>query len=96
MVLTLSILVLGLTCTSLIVAHPGEHHDRVKVARDMNERGFDAEEQMGLYRQCSDSDERRAMKSRAHARRGERLRKLREERGITSDGKCQCIEANYG
>lgn len=83
---TLFVLFLGMSFTAPTFAHPGEVHDKVKVARQMNERSVDAQEQIDSYSQCSDSTERRAMQERAYARRGERLAKLREERGIKDDG----------
>ncbi|TAQ86944.1 hypothetical protein B7494_g4740 [Chlorociboria aeruginascens] len=71
--------------SSFTVAHPGEHHDKLKVTREMEERGSEAEEQINIYRQCQNTADRRAMQDRAHLRRAERLRKLREDRGVTGD-----------
>jgi protocatechuate 3,4-dioxygenase beta subunit len=82
----LSLLVVGLSFTALTVAHPGEYHDKVRLARQMNERSLEAQEQNELYNQCSNSVERRAMQERAYARRAERLEQLRIERGVADDG----------
>jgi hypothetical protein len=81
-----TVLAAALAFSSLGATHPGEYHDNLEIARQMNERSLDAEEQFLSYQRCQNTVERREMQERAHSRRSERPRKLREERGVTEDG----------
>ena len=81
-----TLLTTALTFSSLVATHPGERHNHLELARQMDERSLDADEQVIRYQQCQNTVERRAMQERAHSCRAEQLRKLREEREVTEDG----------
>lgn len=81
-----TLLTTALTFSSLVATHPGERHNHLELARQMNERSLDADEQVIQYQQCQNTAERRAMKEFTHSRRAERLGKLRKEGGVTEGG----------
>ncbi len=80
------LLAVAAICVSLLssptIAHPGEHHDKIAVMKEMRERGIEAMEQQASISKCADSEESRARQERAVQRRAAIVQKLREERGL--------------
>jgi hypothetical protein len=93
------ILAITAICFSLFssptIAHPGEHHDKLEVLKEMKERGIEAMKQQASISKCANSEESQARQERALQRRAQIVQQLREERGLldsksTSDWVCSC------
>lgn len=67
---------------SFTAAHPGEHHDKLAILKEMKERGVEAAAQLNSFSKCADSEESRARQERAMERRAAIVQQLREERGL--------------
>lgn len=86
--------VAAICLSSIVVAHPGEHIDKVTVYKEMRARGLEAEEQKKSLEQCSDAEHTRERRERAYARRAATVQRLREERGI-ANGTCVASKYDY-
>ena len=71
---------LAATC----VAHPGEHHQHVAITRAISQRGEYAQSTAHSLSECVASAEQLALTRRSLTRRAERLRDLRQKRGIST------------
>ncbi|GME37095.1 GPI anchored cell wall protein [Neofusicoccum parvum] len=76
--------VAAVAAASLVVAHPGEHHDHNKVKREIVARDALAARSGNSLSKCAGSLKARALHERAVARRAATAERLRKERGITS------------
>ncbi|KAF8852286.1 hypothetical protein BDZ45DRAFT_695225 [Acephala macrosclerotiorum] len=78
------LLAVAAICLSLLSsttpAHPGEHHDKIAVLKEMKELSVEAMAQQASYSSCADSEESLARAERAVQRRANIVQKLREER----------------
>lgn len=76
------LLALAALVVSLATAHPGEHHDKLEVLREMQKRGLEAMEQAKSIEACSNSEDAQARRERAAERRAATVARLRKERGL--------------
>ncbi|KAK7745825.1 hypothetical protein SLS53_002542 [Cytospora paraplurivora] len=79
--------VAGLTLAIGALAHPGEHHDHEAIRRDVEARDLNAAIGARALAQCSGGATARRMKQRAVQRRAEKVKALREARGIKASPK---------
>ncbi|OJD34363.1 aromatic compound dioxygenase [Diplodia corticola] len=75
--------VAAVAAATLVVAHPGEHHDHAQVKREVFARDVLASKQARSLSKCAGSLKTRALHERAVARRAATAERLRKERGIT-------------
>ncbi|KAK0644923.1 hypothetical protein DIS24_g8386 [Lasiodiplodia hormozganensis] len=74
--------VAAVAAATLVVAHPGEHHDHAKVKREVFARDALAARHGNSLSKCAGSLKARALQERAVARRAATAERLRKERGI--------------
>ncbi|ROW15677.1 hypothetical protein VPNG_02170 [Cytospora leucostoma] len=77
----------GLTLAAGVLAHPGEHHDHEEIRRDIEARDLNAAIGARALAQCSGGATARRMKQRSVQRRADKVRALREARGIKANPK---------
>lgn len=68
------------------VAHPGEHHDHEQVKRELHQHGILARSGAQSLSKCAGTVKARALEQGAIARRAATAERLRNERGIPTDG----------
>ncbi|KUI61554.1 hypothetical protein VP1G_08743 [Cytospora mali] len=77
----------GLTLTAGALAHPGEHHADEEIRREIEARDQHATLGARALAQCSGGAAARSLKQRSVQRRADRVKALREARGITASPK---------
>ncbi|KAL1634442.1 hypothetical protein SLS58_010683 [Diplodia intermedia] len=76
--------VAAVAAATLVVAHPGEHHDHAQVKREVVARDALASKQGRSLSKCAGSLKARALHERAVARRAATAEQLRKKRGINT------------
>lgn len=82
-ILTTSLALQMLLATGSL-AHPGEQHDHAKLRRDISFRDMHAAHGARALAQCSNSNVARDVKKRSVQRRADKVRALREARGLST------------
>ncbi|KAH9824633.1 Intradiol ring-cleavage dioxygenase, core [Teratosphaeria destructans] len=77
----------ALCASSLVAAHPGEHHDHEEIAKQIKARDFRAAHTKRSINKCEGSAKYQETKKRSIARRSEAVQGLRAARGITAKPK---------
>lgn len=67
---------------ALVAAHPGEHHDKLEVLKEMKKRGLEALDQSRELAACQNEEHAKARSERAEQRRAATVSRLRKGRGL--------------